>query len=94
MRYFEKVVCPARESEEEVRRTCDFCGREINTEMRNHHFGSENYAVIMRKTGYSSRDGGAGTEETVDCCFPCWDEKVLPWLKSNGVTPNKKHWDW
>lgn len=94
MRHFSKVVYPPRECEEEVRRTCDFCGREINTEARNGYIGSENYVVIMRKTGYSCRDGGAGTTEDVDCCFPCWDEKVLPWLKSYGIIPNEKGWGW
>jgi hypothetical protein len=69
--------------------TCDFCCAEIKAAVYEVHEGE-----IRLKVGSSYPDGGNGTEIRVDVCQGCFHSKVVPWLKSQGVEPIEKEWDW
>lgn len=70
--------------------TCDLCGMEIKLE--------EEYTVneveVRHKVGSNYPEGGSGEETSVDMCGKCFDEKLIPWLISQGAKPNTEDWDW
>ncbi len=94
MRYFETVTPEPREYEREFKRVCDLCKREIPTEAKNRAKGIADHISMRKKTGYVDREGGSGKTVEVDCCIPCWDEKVVPWLRAQGAELTEKDWDW
>jgi len=69
--------------------TCDLCGVEITC---------GNYEVdeveISCKTGSSYPEGGCGEEIVVDMCSKCFENELIPWLKSKGVKIETKPWEW
>lgn len=62
--------------------TCDLCGNSIV---------EETYVIkettIERRRGLNYPEGGNTETVSVDMCVPCFDSKLVPWLKSQGVTP-------
>jgi hypothetical protein len=37
--------------------------------------------------------GDFGEDTTVDLCPKCFTEKLLPWLKTQGVKPRTEKWE-
>ena len=75
-------------------KTCDLCGLITRSE----DWSSENYAVaqteIRCRIGSDYPDGGMGTEITIDLCPKCFKDKLVTYLKTEGVTVIEKEWDW
>jgi len=89
MKYMKKVEVPAKMKDVVDFVTCDLCGVKITEE------GYEVSEVEVRhKIGYSCPSGGSGEETSVDMCGKCFDEKLLPWLRSQGAEPSTEDWDW
>jgi hypothetical protein len=90
MKHMESVTIPAREEKRLDFITCDMCGERIES--------GDAYEVneveIRHKTGYSYPEGGSGQEVLVDLCAKCFDDKLVPWLRSQGVNPRVEDWDW
>lgn len=83
------VQVPASEKEIVDRVTCDLCGEEISPEK----YSAESVDVKHR-TGSNYPEGGNGLEVSVDMCGKCFDEKLVPWLRSQGVEPRTSDWEW
>lgn len=70
---------------------CDLCGVQIDS-------GAVNYGVdeveVLHKTGKSYPEGGSGTTASVDMCGKCFDEKLVPWLRSQGAEVRTDEWYW
>lgn len=66
-----------------VSHTCDLCGQAILPRS----MGQFSDSTVLGTTGWSYPEGGEYTRTEVDLCGPCFREKLLPWLISQGVKP-------
>jgi len=89
MKHMKTVQVPATEKQIVEKVTCDLCGAEIKRES----YSSEE-VEIKHRTGDSYPEGGSGDETRVDMCGKCFDEKLVPWLRSQGAEPITEEWDW
>jgi len=89
MKHMKKVDVPATTRDAVDFVTCDLCGAKIE-EGRN----DVNEIEVRHKTGSSFPEGGIGEETSVDMCGKCFDEKLVPWLRSQGAEPRTEDWDW
>ena len=85
----ELVHVPAKDIQVVKKVTCDLCGAEI----KRADYSAEEVEV-RHKTGDAYPDNGQGLEVSVDMCGKCFDEKLLPWLRSQGATPERKTWSY
>lgn len=52
--------------------------------------GEETVTMSYHKANYGYGDsGGTGSAVSVDLCPTCFLEKLIPWLKSQGVSPKE-----
>lgn len=69
---------------------CDLCREAIRP--------AEGYNVeeieIFYKTGSNFPEGGSGEILKIDLCLVCFEDKLIPWLRSQGVTREVENWDW
>lgn len=69
--------------------TCDFCKEEIKV---------DSYQVldgeISLTTGESYPGSGNTTQLRVDFCGFCFENTILPWLKSKDIIPEQKDSNW
>lgn len=89
MKHYESIEVPAKTEQRLYKTTCDVCGDEIKEE----RYSAEE-VTVKRRTGCSYPDGGSGQEVSVDMCGKCFDEKLVPWLESQGVKPKTEDWEW
>ena len=92
MKHYIKKEIPAKPATtEEVfdKVTCDLCGNDII---------EDQYKVdevqVKHRTGDEYPEGGYGDEVSVDMCGDCFDKKLLPWLREQGVEPKPEEWSW
>lgn len=84
-----------------VEMTCDICGKESSS---NGSWSRELYAIdhtqvevkviVKQEEGHNYPGGGSGTEIKVDLCPECFRNKLIPWLRSQGVHIEEREWDW
>lgn len=89
MKHMKTVEVPATTREEVDFVTCDLCGAKI--EGRGYDVDE---VEVRHKTGSNYPEGGSGDETAVDMCGKCFDEKLVPWLRSQGAEPRTEDWDW
>ena len=89
MKHMKTVVVPMMEKQVEDFTTCDLCGVTITN-----NYGDAEEVTIKHKTGYLYPEGGSGEITSVDMCGKCFDEKLVPWLKSQNCTPRTVEWDY
>ena len=89
MKHYEEIEIPAKTEKILSKITCDMCGREIKREAY-----SAEEVKIKHRTGSSYPEGGVGETTYVDLCGKCFDEKLIPWLRSQGVKPYIEEWYW
>ena len=78
-----------------VKVTCDICHEEIRREHDSVGDGcSAEEVTVEHKTGHSYPEGGSGETVLVDICPKCFDERLVPWLQSQGAEPRKEEWSW
>lgn len=98
MKIKEKREVPARVEEVVVGLKCDLCEKTVKRD----RWGFETYEIndvlvsikMHRKTGESFSDCGFQQEQEIDICPNCWDEVIMPFLKSKGVDPEIVEMDW
>lgn len=89
MKHMKTVQVPATKKQVVEKVTCDLCGAEIK---RTGYSAEE--VEIKHRTGDNYPEGGIGDETSVDMCGKCFDEKLVPWLRSQGAEPRTEEWDW
>lgn len=89
MKIMKTVQVPASTRDVVDKVVCDLCKRNIPNE------GSYevNEVTVSHKTGSSYPEGGSGEKVRVDLCPSCFDEKLIPWLTSQGVEPTTEEWE-
>jgi hypothetical protein len=89
MKHMKTVRVPATTKDYVDFVTCDLCGARIK---------DEQYVIdeveVRHRAGTNYPEGGNGTEISVDVCGKCFDEKLIPWLKSQGAEPHVEEWDY
>lgn len=94
MKHMKTITIPAKGPEvKEVLAfvACDLCGVQIDESPGN--YGVDE-VEIRHKTGKSYPEGGNGVETAVDMCGKCFDEKLVPWLKTQGAEARTAEWYW
>lgn len=105
MRTTKEIIRPAIIQTVEDKTICDFCGKEIHTEdsgtsdfnsatLEYTNTKTTKHIKISKTDGYKYSDCGSTTVESVDCCYDCWESKVKPWLKSQGIKTQTTETDW
>jgi len=98
MRQFKTVVVPATTRKECTHLTCDLCG----VASKNHQDWRTSWSdaaetevrvTVRLNNGSRYPDNGSGTECEVDICPKCFQEKLIPWLKSQGADVREEEWD-
>ena len=89
MKHMKTVEVPATTRERVDFVTCDLCGAKIEDRPF-----EVNEVEVRHKTGSNYPEGGSGDEVSVDMCGKCFDQKLVPWLRSQGVEPSTREWDW
>lgn len=69
---------------------CDICGK--SSHLWGEHPWSIAESEIKLHTGEGHPGGSCGDDVTVDLCPVCFEGKLLPWLKTQGVTPQVTQW--
>ena len=82
MKHLKAVEIPAKIENRVDKITCDFCESIIK---------KENYKInevtLEYKEGVSYPDFHSSTTTIFDCCYACWEEKVVPVLQRLGAKP-------
>ncbi len=90
MKRREKRTIPAQEKLVVVETICDLC-RKPYEEADFYNFDE---VEIARRAGTHYPDGGNATDTTFDICGPCFESKLVPWMESQGATPETTESDW
>lgn len=97
MKHYEDRVIPERIDRVCKNVTCDLCG----ATSKSYDWTSGVYevnetdvnVVIKHKSGESYPSGGWGTTSEIDMCPKCFQEKLIPWVKSQGGNVREEEWD-
>ena len=84
--------------EELVETKCDLCGIEAKAG----NWDSSSYGIneteievkIKQRKGEAFPECGHGTEFMVDMCPDCFQNKLIPWLISQGAEITQRNWEW
>lgn len=98
MEYRSKVEIPARTEERITSITCDLCGKEGKSDRLHGADWSKNTydkseTVIYHEAGEVYPEGGELNLEIVHICPECFEQKLIPWIKSQGGEPTTKEID-
>ncbi len=80
---------PAHAEERLDKVVCDLCQKTIKEERY-----EVDTVVVTYRNGDNYPEGGSGEETSFDVCSDCWKEKLLPWFKEQGASPQCEEWDW
>ena len=87
MKHYKNKLIPEHEEKRLDKTTCDICGKNIKSK----GFDVDD-VCIERTIGSNYPESGLGKEFRLDICGACFDEKLIPFLESEGV--NIKYEDW
>ncbi len=88
MKHLKTLQIPATTKDVVEFITCDLCGEKIAT-----HIYEVDEVIVNHRYGESYPEAGFGKETNVDLCGQCFEEKLIPWLRSQGVKPNEEYWN-
>jgi len=97
-----KTVIPAQEiSKEKVVTQCDICDKEVNWKIDDSkgNWGEEysheiDFVVMKHRKGDCFYIDVDVTETEFDICPKCWEEHILPLMKSLGAKPREEEKDY
>lgn len=89
-RTYKTVAVPATTRQELVERCCDLCGKKANSDDwgdNSYNFDETDVQVSIKyRKGEAYPSGGSEVACSIDMCPTCFTQKLVPWLKSQGVT--------
>jgi len=97
MKHYEDRVIPERIEKRTTHLTCDLCG----VKSKGYDWVCGSYEVkevelsvtIKHRTGESYPSGGSGSTFEIDMCPKCFQEKLIPWIQSQGGNVREEEWD-
>lgn len=90
MRHFETIKIPETTTRRELWTTCDICHLKI----RNEDPYKRDDIRIEREVTESYTSGGSSEISSVDLCANCWENILIPFLKSQNCNINTKESYW
>lgn len=90
MKHMKEVLVPAKTEKRRDYTTCDLCKQKINEEWR----GDYAEVDVCCKIGVRWPDGGNYDQWEFDLCADCFQNKLVPWMKSQGADPAISDCDW
>lgn len=87
MKNYKEVERPAKLEKVLVSTTCDICRK--TSKLSGYEFEE---VEVKYNIGSRYPDGGMGTLTEVDLCPDCFNEKLIPWLETQGATPTVTDW--
>lgn len=90
MKYLKTIIVPGTTGEIIAFVSCDLCKEKIPTCEDN----EVNEIKLYHKTGKQRLGIGSGETVEVDICDKCFDEKLIPWLRTQGAEPHTEEWSW
>lgn len=96
MKIYKTIEVPATKRQVCIKRKCDLCGLESTKE----DWSEGSYEIndteikisIVQKNGVCYPEGSFGTECEIDLCPGCFEDKLIPWLKSEGAKIEEVEW--
>lgn len=82
MKHYEQIEVPQKVIQRLLKTTCDLCGNEVDPEGN----CDVDEVMVSRVVGERYPDCADLWKHSVDMCGPCFDTKLVPWLKEQGVT--------
>jgi hypothetical protein len=89
MKHMTRVTIPEKQVDEVDHVTCDLCGMKIEAE----RFEVAEATVQIRR-GSAYPEGGSETTRSVDVCCDCFEQKLIPWLESQGAVIQENESEW
>ena len=90
MIHTKKIKIPATEKEVEDYKTCDICNKKI----KDSDGYTSNEVEIRYERSSGTPDGGETKTTEIDMCVNCFENKLIPWLKSYGAAPRIRESEW
>jgi hypothetical protein len=91
------VEIPAKTEERVVAVTCDICGKKGHPEWPGGDWGENQYdrneTIVRWRQGEHYPEGSSGNEYDVHICPTCFENKLMPWLKEQGVNLIEKSYE-
>ena len=73
---------------------CDLCHRRNQGDGWAKDVYDATETTVECRWGKSYPDGGHGERIDLDICPECFKERLIPWLKEQGVTVEPTEWYW
>lgn len=89
MKHYKTVQVPATTKQVEDYVTCDFCEAKLEQTTFEIH-----EAKVSLRHGSNFPEGSEGVETSYDICPKCFEEKLVPWARSQGIEPQVEEWEW
>jgi hypothetical protein len=87
MKVYETKHEPAKEVTRKVGIICDLCKKQSKGYDWEDGCYDRNETEIKRRVGTVYPEGGTVHETEIDLCPECFDNKLIPWFKDQGVEP-------
>jgi hypothetical protein len=83
------ITRPAREEERVIGLICDLCGAKSETanDWRDPPFGVNDVQICHFIGTHYPEDGYSAEGKIFDLCPDCFENKLVPWLESQGAKP-------
>lgn len=98
MKHKKLITIPEKQEERVVTVTCDLCGAEGKPNYEGADWTTESYSTnethVRWKKGSSYPEGGSGEQYDVHVCPKCFEERLLPWLRTQGAAPIAEEYDY
>lgn len=95
MKTYKTITEPQRQVKVEDKIVCDLCGKQGED---GHDWKRGLYDVaettVQLRNGTRFPEGADITEYDLDICPECFEDKLIPWFKSQGGTVRKKEIDY
>lgn len=98
MNHYKKRQIPAKEEEYIAKVTCDICGVDGKYRHEGAQWEKESYqtneTIILWKKGSNYPEGGSGDAYNIHICPNCFEKKLMPWLRDQGVNLKSEEWEY
>lgn len=92
MRTYREVTYPEYKRQVLSEITCELCRKTTKYEWKMGDYNLVEVEVRL-KTGTSYPEGGMGEEINIDICPSCFENKLVPWVQSQGGSAEVGDWE-
>ncbi len=93
MKIYEKYTPEPKELERLIVVKCDICGKTSKNNWKESNFDAIDSTVFLR-IGKNYPEGSWGEITEIDICPYCFENALVPWVRSLGGEPTVREWDY